>query len=63
MVQQNNGISITKEDITETLGNRVIQKETEITNLELQISALRRTVIELQGQVDAMTPKDDVKKK
>jgi len=60
MVQQNNGISITKEDITETLGNRVIQKETEITNLELQISALRRTVIELQGQVDAMTPKDDV---
>ena len=50
MVEQNTSISITQADITGVLS----EKNNLITNLELQLSALKRTVIELQSE--AKTP-------
>ena len=46
MVEQNTSISITQADITGVLS----EKNNLITNLELQLSALKRTVIELQSE-------------
>ena len=46
MVEQNTSISITQADITGVLS----EKNNLITNLELQLSALKRTVIELQEE-------------
>ena len=46
MVEQNTSINITQADITGVLSD----KNNLITNLELQLSALKRTVIELQNE-------------
>ena len=46
MVEQNQTIEITQADMAEALQNKVNQ----ITNLELQVAALKRTVIELRSE-------------
>ena len=46
MVEQNQTIEITQADMAEALQNKVNQ----ITNLELQGAALKRTVIELRSE-------------
>ena len=46
MVEQNTSINITQADITGILGEKI----NAITNLELQVIALKRTVIELQEE-------------
>ena len=46
MVDQNQTIEITQADMAEALQNKVNQ----ITNLELQVAALKRTVIELRSE-------------
>ena len=48
MVEQNQTIEITQADMAEALQNKVNQ----ITNLELQVAALKRTVIELRSEED-----------
>ena len=46
MVEQNQTIEITQADMAEALQSKVNQ----ITNLELQVAALKRTVIELRSE-------------
>ena len=46
MIEQTTSISITQQDITGILGEKI----NAITNLELQVIALKRTVIELQEE-------------
>ena len=48
MVEQNKTIEITQADMAEALQSKVNQ----ITNLELQVAALKRTVIELRSEED-----------
>ena len=55
MVEQNTSISITQADITGVLS----EKNNLITNLELQLSALKRTVIELQSEATLCQCKDE----
>lgn len=55
MVEQNTSISITQADITGVLS----EKNNLITNLELQVSALKRTVIELQSEATLCQCKDE----
>ncbi len=55
MVEQNTSISITQADITGVLS----EKNNLITNLELQVSALKRTVIELQNEATSCQCKDE----
>ena len=46
MVEQNGTIEITSVDVAEILQ----AKTTQITNLELQVAALKRTIVEMQGE-------------
>ena len=55
MVEQNTSISITQADITGVLS----EKNNLITNLELQVSALKRTVIELQNEATSCQCKEE----
>ena len=55
MVEQNTSISITQADITGVLS----EKNNLITNLELQLSALKRTVIELQSEATLCQCKEE----
>ena len=55
MVNQNTSVNITQEDITGVLSD----KNNLITNLELQLSALKRTVIELQSEATLCQCKDE----
>ena len=55
MVEQNTSISITQADITGVLS----EKNNLITNLELQLSALKRTVIELQSEATSCQCKEE----
>ena len=55
MVEQNTSISITQADITGVLG----EKNNLITNLELQLSALKRTVIHLQNEATSCQCKEE----
>ena len=55
MVEQNTSISITQADITGVLS----EKNNLITNLELQVSALKRTVIQLQSEATLCQCKDE----
>ena len=55
MVEQNTAINITQEDITGVLS----EKNNLITNLELQLSALKRTVIELQSEATLCQCKEE----
>ena len=55
MVEQNTSISITQADITGVLS----EKNNLITNLELQLSALKRTVVELQNEATLCQCKDE----
>ena len=55
MVEQNTSISITQADITGVLS----EKNNLISNLELQLSALKRTVIELQSEATLCQCKEE----
>ena len=55
MVEQNTSISITQADITGVLS----EKNNLITNLELQVSALKRTVIQLQSEATLCQCKEE----
>jgi len=55
MVEQNTAINITQEDITGVLS----EKNNLITNLELQVSALKRTVIQLQNEATSCQCKEE----
>ena len=55
MVEQNTSISITQADITGVLS----EKNNLITNLELQLSALKRTVVQLQEEAILCQCKDE----
>ena len=55
MVEQNTSISITQADITGVLS----EKNNLITNLELQLSALKRTVLQLQEEAILCQCKDE----
>ncbi len=55
MVEQNTAINITQEDITGVLS----EKNNLITNLELQVSALKRTVIQLQNEATLCQCKEE----
>mgnify|MGYP003154862324 FL=1 len=46
MVEQNGTIEITSTDVAEILQ----AKTTLITNLELQVAALKRTIVEMRGE-------------
>ena len=55
MVEQNTSISITQADITGVLS----EKNNLITNLELQVSALKRAVIQLQSEATLCQCKEE----
>ena len=55
MVEQNTSISITQADITGVLS----EKNNLITNLDLQLSALMRTVVQLQEEAILCQCKDE----
>ena len=54
MVANNTEINITQDDYAELLRVEIATT----TNLKLQVSALKRTVIELQEAINASTSKD-----
>ena len=55
MVEQNTSIGITQEDISGVLSD----KNNLITNLELQVSALKRAVIQLQSEATLCQCKEE----
>ena len=54
MVANNTEINIIQDDVAEVLRGKIAI----IANLELQVTALKRTVIQLQESINASTSKD-----
>ncbi len=57
MVEQNHTIDITPADVAEALQAKTVQ----ITNLELQVAALKRTIVEMRAEsvVEEEEPADE----